>query len=246
MHMKLTHLFFFLSMYVCMLMFSSVTTGIFIATYHEVELVLIGFIYQAASMICEAFRLQLIQILMQGKKMNPIQTLFYLSPACFLCLLIPFSLFEAQSILMSDEWKMEWYVLLANCSVALGLNIAVFLLIGKTSALTMNIAGVVKDWGLIVASFILFQSPIVIRQVEGYGIAFTGVMGYNYMKMKQKKEEEQEQQRQENGKTKGFDNPSNKGELLRVALHPAGPNSNDDDNNILSDAEDNDDLEHGK
>jgi hypothetical protein len=33
---------------------------------------------------------------------------------------------------------------------------AVFLLIGKTSALTMNIAGVVKDWMLIALSVILF------------------------------------------------------------------------------------------
>lgn len=34
---------------------------------------------------------------------------------------------------------------------------AVFLLIGKTSALTMNIAGVIKDWMLIFFSFYLFK-----------------------------------------------------------------------------------------
>ena len=33
---------------------------------------------------------------------------------------------------------------------------AVFLLIGKTSALTMNIAGVVKDWMLIGLSVAMF------------------------------------------------------------------------------------------
>ena len=36
------------------------------------------------------------------------------------------------------------------------LNMAVFLLIGKTSALTMNIAGVVKDWMLIGLSVAMF------------------------------------------------------------------------------------------
>jgi hypothetical protein len=36
------------------------------------------------------------------------------------------------------------------------LNMAVFLLIGKTSALTMNIAGVVKDWLLIGLSVVVF------------------------------------------------------------------------------------------
>lgn len=34
---------------------------------------------------------------------------------------------------------------------------AVFLLIGKTSALTMNIAGVVKDWLLIALSWLLYK-----------------------------------------------------------------------------------------
>ena len=37
------------------------------------------------------------------------------------------------------------------------LNMAVFLLIGKTSALTMNIAGVVKDWLLIGLSIVLYK-----------------------------------------------------------------------------------------
>ena len=37
-------------------------------------------------------------------------------------------------------------VLLSNALSAFALNLAVFLLIGKTSALTMNIAGVIKDW----------------------------------------------------------------------------------------------------
>ncbi len=34
---------------------------------------------------------------------------------------------------------------------------AVFLLIGKTSALTMNVAGVVKDWILILLSYLIYK-----------------------------------------------------------------------------------------
>lgn len=36
------------------------------------------------------------------------------------------------------------------------LNMSVFLLIGKSSALTMNVAGVVKDWLLIFLSVLMF------------------------------------------------------------------------------------------
>lgn len=40
----------------------------------------------------QAARLTLVQILMaaRGLAMNPLQSLYYVSPACFLCLLVPF------------------------------------------------------------------------------------------------------------------------------------------------------------
>jgi hypothetical protein len=37
------------------------------------------------------------------------------------------------------------------------LNMSVFLLIGKTSALTMNVAGVLKDWLLIIVSVLMYK-----------------------------------------------------------------------------------------
>ncbi len=46
-----------------------------------------------------------------------------------------------------------------------GLNVSVFLLIGKTSALTMNIAGVVKDWCVRALAFGTFWlGPEIIKQ----------------------------------------------------------------------------------
>lgn len=49
-------------------------------------------------------------------------------------------------------------IFLSNAAAAFGLNMSVFLLIGKTSALTMNIAGVIKDWMLIGLSVVLFKA----------------------------------------------------------------------------------------
>lgn len=42
-------------------------------------------------------------------------------------------------------------------SLCAALNMSVFLLIGKSSALTMNVAGVVKDWILIGLSVALYK-----------------------------------------------------------------------------------------
>ena len=43
---------------------------------------------------------------------------------------------------------------------------SVFLLIGKTSALTMNVAGVIKDWLLIGLSVLLFHAEVGVAEPQ--------------------------------------------------------------------------------
>ena len=52
------------------------------------------------------------------------------------------------------------------------------------AALTMNIAGVVKDWMLIYLSWVIFAGPITALNLIGYSIAFGAVCWYNYIKLK--------------------------------------------------------------
>ena len=68
-----------------------------------------------------------------------------------------------------------------------GLNIASFLLLGRTSALTMNVCGVIKDWILIGLSVVIFHSHVTNVNLIGYMIAFLGVSWYNYQKVQDKK-----------------------------------------------------------
>lgn len=51
-------------------------------------------------------------------------------------------------------------IFVSNAVAAFGLNMSVFMLIGKTSALTMNIAGVIKDWLLIGLSVLIFKAQV--------------------------------------------------------------------------------------
>ena len=48
----------------------------------------------------------------------------------------------------------------------------------------MNIAGVVKDWLLIYLSWVIFEGPITALNLFGYGIAFSAVCWYNYVKLR--------------------------------------------------------------
>jgi len=162
-----------------------VTIGVAAASYGELNFNLIGVLFQGGSILTESTRLVLIQILLQqqGIKLNPITTLYYVAPACFMFLLLPFAFLELPTFLDPKAiWEFDPYLLLLSAASAFALNMAVFLLIGRSSALTMNIAGVIKDWLLIMLSVLMFGSPVSVLQLLGYGVAFGGVCWYNYLK----------------------------------------------------------------
>ncbi|KAF6252638.1 phosphate/phosphoenolpyruvate translocator protein [Scenedesmus sp. NREL 46B-D3] len=161
-----------------------VVTGVLIASYGEVVFVWAGIIFQIASMLSEATRLTLVQLLLQSKgiKLNPITSLYYIAPVCLVCLLAPLALLETEE-LFQHEWKIHPGLILLSATAAFALNCSVFLLIGKTSALTMNLAGVAKDVMLIYLSMTLYGSTVTELQVLGYGMALCGAFYYNYQKI---------------------------------------------------------------
>lgn len=163
-----------------------VTIGVGIASFGEINFNIIGVAFQLSSIFMESVRLVLVQILLQsrGLKLNPITTLYYVAPCCFAFLLLPFFSIEARLLMSDPDVVIKPMIFLSNALAAFGLNMAVFLLIGKTSALTMNIAGVVKDWMLIGLSVSMFKSVVTSTNLFGYAIAFLGVCWYNYQKLK--------------------------------------------------------------
>lgn len=158
--------------------------GVVVCAVGEANLVVKGLMQQLIALVFEAARLTLVQILMNAKglAMNPLQSLYYVSPACLLCLCVPFVLVEARPF-FTDPPVMYPSVFIANALAAFALNLAVFLLIGKTSALTMNIAGVIKDWMLIFFSYYVFKAPVTRLNLFGYAFCCTGVGIYNWQKL---------------------------------------------------------------
>ena len=169
-----------------------IAIGVAIAAYGEINFVYIGVVEQLSALVFEALRLMLVQVLItrQGYAMNPIQSLYYVSPACAACLALPFAAVELPEILADVHLEIDYGMLLLNALTAFALNLAVFLLIGKTSALTMNIAGVIKDWMLIFASQHMFGNTVTFLNYLGYVIAFLAVGMYNYNKLKAAKRKE--------------------------------------------------------
>ena len=165
-----------------------IAIGVMIASYGELQFNWTGFMLQIGAIFAEATRLALIQILLTSKdiKLNSVTTLYYVSPACFVFLCVPFFFMEFPKMMSAGDIHMNPAVLISNAAVAFALNVAVYLLIGKTSALTMNVAGVVKDWILIFISSLIFDAPISSLQIGGYLLSLAAVCHYNYAKYQEK------------------------------------------------------------
>ena len=147
--------------------------------------------------VCVCVCVSLWASLQKGLRLNPITSLYYLSPLCFACLALPFAIIELprlQNRIALSGWPVPPWMLLANASTALALNLSVFLLIGQTSALTFNVAGVVKDWLIILASAYIFGNLISAAQVGGYLFAFVGVIYYNQQRVLSKQQQQQQEQ----------------------------------------------------
>ncbi|GAB4832871.1 hypothetical protein Ancab_006887 [Ancistrocladus abbreviatus] len=163
----------------------SISVGVAIAAYGEAKFDSWGVTLQLGAVAFEATRLVLIQILLTSKgiNFNPITSLYYVAPCCLVFLSIPWILVEYPTLKETSSFHIDFFIFGTNSLCAFALNLAVFLLVGKTSALTMNVAGVVKDWLLIAFSWSVIKDTVTAINLCGYGLAFLGVAYYNHAKL---------------------------------------------------------------
>ncbi|GAU51116.1 hypothetical protein TSUD_281360 [Trifolium subterraneum] len=163
----------------------SISLGVAVAAYGEAKFDVFGVTLQLMAVAFEATRLVLIQILLNSKgiKLNPITSLYYIAPCCLVFLSFPWFVMEYPLLRDKSSLRFDFWVFGSNSLCAFALNLAVFLLVGKTSALTMNVAGVVKDWLLIAFSWSVIKDTVTPLNLIGYGLAFLGVAYYNHSKL---------------------------------------------------------------
>ncbi|KAF8861100.1 TPT-domain-containing protein [Acephala macrosclerotiorum] len=163
-----------------------IVLGVTLASYGEVQFIVLGFIYQAGGIFAEAIRLIMIQILLSGdesKKMDPLVSLYYYAPVCtvmngLVALVTEVGVGGEGGFVWADVGRVGWVVLVLNAEVAFLLNVASVFLIGKTSGLVMTLCGVLKNILLVVASILIWGTVVSGLQVVGYGIALVGLVYY--------------------------------------------------------------------
>nr|GLL45266.1 probable sugar phosphate/phosphate translocator At5g25400 [Ipomoea trifida]GMC60401.1 probable sugar phosphate/phosphate translocator At5g25400 [Ipomoea batatas]GMD75230.1 probable sugar phosphate/phosphate translocator At5g25400 [Ipomoea batatas] len=105
---------------------------------------------------------------------------------------------EYPNLKENSSYHFDYMIFGTNSFCAFALNLAVFLLVGKTSALTMNVAGVVKDWMLIAFSWSVIKDTVTPINLVGYGLAFLGVAYYNHIKLQTLRAKEAQKKSAEN------------------------------------------------
>ncbi|KAJ4913709.1 putative sugar phosphate/phosphate translocator [Raphanus sativus] len=183
----------------------SISFGVAIAAYGEAKFDTWGVMLQLGAVAFEATRLVLIQILLTSKgiNLNPITSLYYVAPCCLGFLFFPWIFVELPILRETSSFHFDFVVFGTNSVCAFALNLAVFLLVGKTSALTMNVAGVVKDWLLIAFSWSVIKDTVTPLNLFGYGVAFLGVAYYNHCKLQALKAKEAQKKVQQDEEAAG-------------------------------------------
>ncbi|CAN7048275.1 unnamed protein product [Brassica oleracea var. botrytis] len=164
-----------------------VSVGVVISSYGEIHFNIVGTVYQVTGIFAEALRLVLTQVLLQkkGLTLNPINSLYYIAPCSFVFLAFPWYVLEKPTLEVA-QIQLNFWIFFSNARCALALNFTIFLVIGRTGAVTIRVAaGVLKDWILIALSTVIFpESTITGLNIIGYAIALCGVVMYNYIKVK--------------------------------------------------------------
>ncbi|KAK0532590.1 hypothetical protein OC835_003281 [Tilletia horrida] len=159
----------------------AISGGVAIASYGEAEFVYSGFVEQCIAIGFESSRLVMIQILLQGLKMDPLVSLYFFAPVCAAINTVLLVLREGTAP-FENLYRLGAFVLITNAGVAFGLNIAMVFLIGAASSLTLTLAGLFKDILLIFGSVVLLGSTVTQIQFLGYGIALAGLMAFKMHK----------------------------------------------------------------
>ncbi|XP_047047528.1 probable sugar phosphate/phosphate translocator At3g14410, partial [Lolium rigidum] len=175
---------------------SVISVGVIVASVGEITISWVGVVYQMGGVVAEALRLIFIEIFLKkkGVRLNLISMMYYVSPCSAFCLFIPWLFLEKPKMDASVSWNFPPVTLFLNCMCTFVLNLSVFLVISRTSALTARVTGVVRDWSVVLLSAAIFaDTKLTFINIVGYAIAIVGVVAYNNHKLGVKPQTNQQQ-----------------------------------------------------
>jgi len=157
-----------------------VIVGSSLAVSGEMAFSMTGFTYQASSQIAECMRMIMGEIVLSGRKIDPLTYTFFLAPVCLVVLLFANACqWNPDIVPHFIQW---WPFLMVNALIAFILNLIVASVIKECSAVGFVLAGLTKDIALVVCSCIAFGEQVTPQQAMAFALTLTGVGFWAFMK----------------------------------------------------------------
>lgn len=156
-------------------------------TYESTQFNFEGFVLVLMASFLGGIRWTLTQILMQKEELglqNPIDAMFHLQPLMFLSLFPLFVSIEGLHLSTSEHFfrssdmhdmLLLFGILLAGGFLAFGLGFSEFLLVSKTSSLTLSIAGIFKELCILLLASRLMGDKMSPLNWLGFGVCVSGI-----------------------------------------------------------------------
>ncbi|XP_044277229.1 solute carrier family 35 member C2 [Varanus komodoensis] len=170
-----------------MLVVLLIAGGLFLFTYKATQFDAEGFALVLGASFLGGIRWTLTQILLQKEELglqNPIDTMFHLQPAMFLGLFPLFAAFEGLPLSASEKLFRfhEVEPLLRQLAqlalgglLAFGLGFSEFLLVSRTSSLTLSISGIFKEVCTVLLATHLLGDRLSPLNWLGFAVCLSGI-----------------------------------------------------------------------
>merc|ERR1740123_2121212 len=157
-----------------------VIAGASVAVSGEVHFKWAGFICQAVSQLAECSRMVMGEIVLSGKKLDPLTYTLFLAPICFIVLVIGNAVHWSPGTFR--DLPAMCPLLLGNACVAFALNVLVATVIKECSAVGFVLCGLTKDCVIVIFSAVAFSEEVTTKQAIGFAVTLAGVFFWSYCK----------------------------------------------------------------
>jgi len=147
-----------------------------IASAGEVNFNLVGVLFMAAASCSDALRLVVAQKLLRNQKMQPLETLYFISPICVLWMLPAAVLTELPTAYRAGSLRLvreHTFIFAASGIAGCFVNLTSFLLVKRTSSMTLKTLTMARNGGLVMVSALVMGETITTLEAVGY----TGLLG---------------------------------------------------------------------
>jgi len=156
-----------------------------VASAGEVNFNLVGVAFMVSASGTDALRLVLAQRLLTNLKMEPFESLYVVSPICVLWMLPAAIALELPTALRNGSFAiLAQHPLMVVAGGVSGflVNVSSFLLVKRTSSMTLKTMTMARNGGLVLVSALIFGESVSTLEAIGYSGLLAAFGAYTYFK----------------------------------------------------------------